>query len=914
MSASSTPKVWGKRTNEAQDGSSPTIFRELSSEQKVKRRREERAEKKERDRTLSYFVNTRNMLLQQSAQKGEEKDAMLSSSVDGFFQELVVLLKADAASSTSSSSSPSSSFHLLRNGVICQTIELALKNASLLHCKSLLFLFLGHVMSLITSPVASYLWETLMASIGQGLSQLADEEDATLSSFPSHESDNTDGEKNQFIAGASDDLVVSAFVNEMQLGGQGTHGGSGLPSTATLVANAVEEITVELQAILSHDIAARTMRSMILALGGCSIRDFPSPHPRVRFPQILGQLATSVVQTVEMYYSKECSIRNPSEIWLAAAQVPAISYIMQSLFQVSEEGSVVREVFQEYLEGLECGSHSLLQELLQGATSGWYVFESYIKVPTPLAVSKEGENAALPWMNQFLQSGSSTKTPPSDGKKRKAEEREKHNKYSISKKKQENEKEEYKVLKRTLLSSCTWGRSVKIMKKVWKSAGSGDEGSNHALTSDYRKPSPDSTSPLIFPLCFTGKVGLQRARFLLQDLAMFSPSVMHLYVLWKEMFLPLLEEFWRYPELLGALAVLVRKVSLDQRGALPLWISSLSHPNAEVRERKPLPAGSAAPPYSEESEPMKVTKEKAQGVRYFTVPVQMQKEICDAICKSFAAVKKGMTISAFLLFHDGREENEEMIAECDENEQEKNMWSMKKGDESVADYHATSAGVDLIRYLLCLHPQASVMMQHSVEKLRLDDLQRAALSNRKTSLALQHYLRAATLSSVNLHSTPSSVVVKKNVQPTVVTASTSIPTVGGMIDASHEKSPAARLFRRILPFIRSWSKHKYGGYVIEELFLVASFPLKEAIVQALKPLYEEISPHQKNAAHVCHPNSDQHHGNLSVEDLKCATILKKVLHKCSVEQYIYRPEEWKKSAQKQCQAQHLMSKITLIPS
>lgn len=913
MSASSASKVWGKRTHDAQDGSSSSLFRELSSEQKMKRRREERAEKKERDRTLSYFVNTRNMLLQQSTQNGGEKDAMLSSSVDGFFQELAVLLKADAASSTSSSS-PSSCFHLLRNGVICQTIELALKNASLLHCKSLLFLFLGHVMSLITSPVASYLWETLMASIGQGLSQLADEEDATLSSFAPHESENMEREKNLPITAASDDLVMSAFANEMQLGSPGIHGGSGLPSTATLVSNAVEEIIVELEAVLSHDIAARTMRSMILALGGCSIRNFPSPNPRVRFPQILGQLATSVVQTVEMYYSRECSIRNPSETWLAAAQVPSISYLMQSLLQVSEEGSAVGEVFREYLEGLQYGSHSLFQELLQGATSGWYVFESYIKVPTPLAVCNEGENAAQRWVNQISESGSSPKTRQSDGKKRKMEERGKHNKVSIAKKTQEEEKEEYKLLKSTLLSSCAWGRSVKIMKKVWKNSGAGDERSNQTLTIDHRKLSPDSTSPLVRPFCFTGEVGLQRARFLLQDLAMFSPSLMHLYVLWKELFLPHLEDFWRYPELLSALAVLVRKVSLDQRGAIPLWISSLSHPSTEGRERKPLSSRSAPLPYTEDGEPIKVAKEKAQGVRYFSVPVQIQKEICDAICKSFTTVKKGTTISAFLLFHDCREETEHKTTEHTDTEEEKNMWNTKKGDETAADYHSTNAGADLIRYLLCLHPQASVMMQHSIEKLRIDDLQRAALSDRKRSLVLQHYLRAATLASMNLHRTSPSAVVEKNAQSTTPTINTSSPTAGGLIDTSHEKSPAARLFRRILPFIRSWSKNKYGGYIVEELFLVASLPLKEAIVQALKPLYEEISQRQKKLEHVYHLNADPRHENSSVEDHKSTTIVKKVLHKCSVEQYIYRPEEWKKSAQKQCQAQHLISKITTIPS
>ena len=151
---------WGKRPRDS-SGDEPFVrFSELSPAAKMERRREERAEKKERDRTLSYFRSVQRALEEQNSGGGDA--GALASIVDGFFSELLKLLKADAT------------FYILRNGTACRVIELALTNALLLHVKSLLYVFLGHICELMISPVASFTLETLLASLSQGLSALGE--------------------------------------------------------------------------------------------------------------------------------------------------------------------------------------------------------------------------------------------------------------------------------------------------------------------------------------------------------------------------------------------------------------------------------------------------------------------------------------------------------------------------------------------------------------------------------------------------------------------------------------------------------------------------------------------------------------------------------------------------------------------
>ncbi|KAK7200153.1 hypothetical protein NESM_000066000 [Novymonas esmeraldas] len=339
---------WGKRPRDADADEPFTRFSELAPAQKVERRREERAEKKERDRTLAYFKSVQRALEEQGGGGGDA--GALASIVDGFFSELLKLLKAD------------SSFYILRNGTACRVVELALANALLLHIKSLLYVFLGHVCELLVSPVASYTLETLLASLSQGLSALADT--------------NPDG-----------------LDAELAEGGAGMHTGSGVPSSATLLGSMAEELCEHAEDLIVHDIGGRALRSVVLMLGGRTIRQAPPPAHPVAFPRILGTVAEAVVAALEEGYGREYNTASAAEAWMAAVQAPATSLVVQNLLRVSDEGSVVDRCVRQRVEQLSYKGKPLLHHLLVDPL-GCHVFQSYLQVPPPAAVVDESGGGA----------------------------------------------------------------------------------------------------------------------------------------------------------------------------------------------------------------------------------------------------------------------------------------------------------------------------------------------------------------------------------------------------------------------------------------------------------------------------------------------------------------------------------------
>ncbi|GET88252.1 hypothetical protein, conserved [Leishmania tarentolae] len=355
---------WGKRPREGDNDETFVRFSELSPSDKLERRRQERAEKKERDRTLAYFRSVQRALEEQGNGGGDA--GALASIVDGFFSELLKLLKAD------------SSFYILRNGTACRVVELALANALLLHVKSLLYVFIGHIGELLVSPVASYTLETLLASLSQGLSALADTNPGGLEA-------------------------------ELVEGGVGVHTGSGVPSSATLLSSMVEEICENAEDLIVHDIGGRALRSVVLMLGGHSIRQAPLPIHPVAFPRVLGTLAEAIVKALEEGYGREYRVKSPAEAWMAAVQVPATSLAVQSLLRVSNEGSVVDRCVRQRIEQLSYKGKPLLHHLLVDAL-GCHVFQSYLQVPPPTTVVAEGDAAAVRASASAENSGVSSET------------------------------------------------------------------------------------------------------------------------------------------------------------------------------------------------------------------------------------------------------------------------------------------------------------------------------------------------------------------------------------------------------------------------------------------------------------------------------------------------------------------------
>eukprot|EP00796_Vickermania_ingenoplastis_P012466 gene12466-8550_t len=747
-----TTAVWGKR-HRGSDGATEAVtrFSELTTEQKAQRRKEERLEKKERERTMAYF-----MAAQRTLQPGATDPIMLASAVDGFFQELVKLLRADP------------SFCLLRNVQICQTIEMALRNALLLHSKTLLFVFLGHVPTLITSPVASYVFETLLASISQGLSGLA--------------TSVSDAEGNS-----------AALEEEMRVGGQGIHTGSGIPSTATLLSHALEELGDMVETLLTHDAASRTTRSVILMLGGLPIRGAPPPHPAVRFQTLLGPLAEKVMHTVESWYRSEYHMTDAGEIWLTAVQTPSTSILLQSLLRVSSEGTRVDDACRQYLERLTYRRAPLLQELLLNGM-GCHVFQSFLQVPTPAALCVEGDDTIL-----AVAAAGRCLTPDEVAH---------------------------------LLQGCAWGRSLRMAQRAW---------------------GPDLAAAHDSP----------HAHFVLQDLARYAPSGAHLFILWREAFSLLLPVCWSRPRLGAALVALLRKAALD--GA-----ESVGPQETDGTQRSDDAAEAAA-----------IQKDIGQGVRFFSVPCAIQRIICEDICQSLKAHQiderrhaKGAAEVLLVQLAGATDPNDNGEAH-----------PPTESTEVPAGF-----GPDVARYLLRFHPRASAMLQHSVEKLRVEDLQRAA-RHRKGSLVLQRYLHTAAIIASPL----------KNVQQSAETKTPSGSAT--LVHAEHDKSPAGRFFRRVYPFLIDWVQDTYAGYVVEALYDTAPLAIKEGIVQCLRPLLDRTNKPELTTREADTPEA---------KALRLRTVIaKKVLQKCCVEQYAYRPDEWRKLAQRQFQVRQLMGKMTL---
>ncbi|KAG5505657.1 hypothetical protein JKF63_04992 [Porcisia hertigi] len=340
---------WGKRPREGDREEAFVRFSDLSPGQQMERRREERVEKKERDRTLAYFKSVQRALEEQGSGGGDA--GALASIVDGFFSELLKLLKAD------------STFHILRNGTVCRVVELALTNALLLHVKSLLYVFLGHICELLIAPVASYTLETLLASLSQGLSALADTNPEGLEA-------------------------------ELTEGGVGIHTGSGVPSSATLLSSMAEEMCEHAEDLIIHDIGGRALRSVILMLGGRPIRQAPLPIRPVAFPCVLGALSEAVIKALEEGYGREYQTASPAEAWMAAVQAPATSLVVQSLLRVSDEDTAVDRCVRQRIEQLSYKGKPLLHHLLVDPL-GCHVFQSYLQVPPPAAVVAEGDAAVI---------------------------------------------------------------------------------------------------------------------------------------------------------------------------------------------------------------------------------------------------------------------------------------------------------------------------------------------------------------------------------------------------------------------------------------------------------------------------------------------------------------------------------------
>ncbi|KEG11961.1 hypothetical protein DQ04_02111030 [Trypanosoma grayi] len=506
-------------------------YSDLTPEAKLQKRRQERQEKKEKERTLSYFISVQRALDEQAAGAGDA--STLATIVDGFFVELIKLLKADP------------SLHLLRNGAVCRVIESALANSLLLHSKSLLYVLLGHVFDTVTSPTASYMMETLMVSLAQALSALADD--------------------------------AEAFDAEMADGGPGVHAGSGVPSAATLVTCLVDELVERAGDIIMHEVGARAVRSIVLVLGGFTIRGAPPLQHTVKFAPQLGVLGGALMQTLEHTFS-DSRTQSAVDVWLGIASTPTASFILQNLLRVCEFGTSVDVAVRQRLESCD-GKESLpllLRQLLMDPL-GCHIFQAYVKVPAPPAVLEACDMLA----NRKAAAVSAVAVRTSANERR---------------------------LKRILRDTAGDGATE-------------NDGEVNAAVDEQTcwDKALDVVVEALDELLDPAEDRTTQATYALQDLVLFAPTELHLQRMWEQLLKPRLQVLLPSPLLVQVLVVFARKCA---------FAGVCGSPDNKDDSEAAEGAGGALPKDVDQL----LRGDVAQGVRYFAVSADFQKTVVTTLC------------------------------------------------------------------------------------------------------------------------------------------------------------------------------------------------------------------------------------------------------------------------------------------
>ncbi|RNF26908.1 uncharacterized protein Tco025E_00871 [Trypanosoma conorhini] len=563
------------RHEERQPCHQPRVrYSDLAPEARLQKRRQERQEKKEMERTLSYFKSVQRALEEQASGAGDA--STLATIVDGFFVELIKLLKSDAT------------LHLLRNGVVCRVIESALANSLLLHSKSLLFVLLGHVFDAVASPTASYMMETLMASLAQALSALAAAE-------------------------------ADSFAAEMTDGGPGVHAGSGVPSAATLVTCVVEELSERAEEVILHDVAARAVRSIVLVLGGFTIRGAPPLAHAVKFTQPLSVLGVALMQGLESTFADN-NARRATDMWLNVANTPTASFILQSLLRVCAAGTEVDVAVRQRLESVHDEEGvALLRHLLMDPM-GCHLLQAYIKVPAPLEVLEAGD-----LLSNRMATTAAALSAKGGGQRLQEILRDTADHAS--------DEAEGAAAVRVREKTC-WDNALDVVMEA---------------LDDVLDPAAEHMTPVLY---------------VLQDLVLFAPTAVHLECVWVRLLHPRLRVFVSSPALLQVLVAFARKCAF---AGPPSLRDGGDDGNAygDGAVTGALEGSSDALPKDIDQ---LLRADVAQGARYFAVPTSFQKTVTTTLCFAIkqecakgaaqfllvdaAAHEKGMELARYILhFH-----------------------------------------------------------------------------------------------------------------------------------------------------------------------------------------------------------------------------------------------------------------------
>ncbi|CAD2220891.1 hypothetical protein, conserved [Angomonas deanei] len=331
------------------------------------------------------------------------------------------------------------------------------------------------------------------------------------------------------------------------------------------------------------------------------------------------------------------------------------------------------------------------------------------------------------------------------------------------------------------------------------------------------------------------------AGYVLHDLALYAPASWYLGELWSKLIAKHLTLLFDYSNVMvNTLIALVYKSGLAGSPGLDDDGSGTGLLSKDIHDA--------------------VAADRAKGVLFFQVGIDTQKDICDQL-NTFAKSRCPKGLVQYLLIDNGLGDN----------------------------------GVDLLRYLLILAPEASSNLLNSFDKIRLTDLI-AILQTKKGSLVIQQLIRSSFFKYSREEEGKGA---KKKGDTTVKNTATD------------------RLARRLRESLFSLAADRHATFVVEVLYDTAEVETKELIVKALVPLFEEVRRPTKGFFQRPPPpaeggNTEEGEGEANpVHTGPSLSAAKKILQKCFVEQYVYRKDEWKKLAQRQSQVHRLLGKMFL---
>ncbi|KAH9597789.1 hypothetical protein LSM04_008948 [Trypanosoma melophagium] len=595
---------YGYRKREYEEDAGRVRYSDLPPETKLQRRRVERREKKERERTLAYFTSVQRALDEWAAGGGDARN--IAAIVDGFIVELIKLLRADPT------------LHLLRNGTVCRAIEAALAHALLLHLKSLLYVLLGRVYDTAASPTASYVLEALVARLTAALAAEAQSQQQVDSNSPAETIDMGDG--------------GTTLAAEMTVGGPGAHADGGVPSVATLLTGVVDELAERADDIVLHEVAARAVRSIVLLLAGRTIRGAPPLQYPIKFMPQLETLATALMQSLETTFFDN---RNQSVVglWLAIASTPTASFIVQNLLRVSEEGTAVDVAVRQRLESVNDGnirndkkSSTLLRSLLLDPM-GCHIFQAYVKVPVPTKVLEACDLIATRRAAEV-----EAKTIPKSTKERRLKEIMREiadNKTGEEEDEKKKKKEEGTDVPNMDEYPTCWDKALDVLLETMD---------------ELLDPAVDRVS---------------QAAYTIQDLVLFTPTALHLERIWEKLLKPRLEIFLSTPALAQVLLLFTRKCAFS---GLPNASNDEDNIAVVLDNRGSGGGGSGGEVIPKDIE-QHLYADVAQGVRYFPVSTDFQKSVTTTLC---FAMKQLCTKGAaqYLLVDGGMREKGYDVSRC----------------------------------------------------------------------------------------------------------------------------------------------------------------------------------------------------------------------------------------------------------